>query len=333
MRFASAQGTVQVTAGNQSVIVADGIPSIPESCQADQLMAWAMDHQPDVRLPEHVVDVDLSDLVSIPQIMAGRPIFLESLDRDKLFASKREWLKKRFPSIPKFLGALAEEVDSKSPTQDAGLRTADSAPSFLQLLLESGDLRQIVYPVGPVLTDPNFLLGVAQAHGFDRAWFSRFILLPDRSYSKQQGMVSGVDALEKWLSECRALQNICDSAKRCDVLWENTRAMGEYLETTRALLWVCIQDGMLIVPDDHKVEILDLLREQVALAYECKELAWHLDLSKPNDCSGCDEYFLKLIQAIKDITDCERKIEQKRATFDPTYHGELSRQRKRSFGI
>ncbi len=42
-------------------------------------------------------------------------------------------------------------------------------------------------------------------------------------------MVSGVDALEKWLSECRALQNICDSAKRCDVLWENTRAMGDVL--------------------------------------------------------------------------------------------------------
>lgn len=134
-----------------------------------------------------------------------------------------------------------------------------------------------------------------------------------KAHLKQPGMLFGIDALEKWREECRDFHKTHTITRSGRSILEQSRALGEYLEHTRTLAWLCTKNGTYQVPAEHKTDMLTLLKRQVEKAHVCKLMAWHLTLNQPKNFAGCDEYFLKLIQAIEDITECEEQITKYRS--------------------
>ena len=80
-------------------------------------------------------------------------------------------------------------------------------------------------------------------------------------------MVFGLASLEKWLLECRKIQSLCESGGETDALFEYPQAMAEYIELTRALAWLCCQNGKLQVAAEHREALLDLFQGQVKGAH------------------------------------------------------------------
>ncbi len=310
VRFESDKGSREVMADQRSMVIAGDFPSIPESCRADQLMSWTEGRKSLFLSNDLTAWQEMDKLLEerpLPIPFPGQPLELDSMNYIKFIEDKRDWSRKQFPSISRFLDALVREMNSRLSIQEA-----ESLPSHHRLLLESGDLHRIVYPVGPIFADPSRLMGVAQACGF---YTPRLIqAVPNMaSYSQKQRTLQGVAALEMWLSDCRMLQRTSDCRGGFEILWKNTWAMGDYLETSRALLWLGIQTGMLDVPDDHKTNILDLLREQVTAAYTCKEMAWHFLFSQHQDSSGRDDpYWAKLKRltgTIEEVIEREKQLD------------------------
>ena len=108
------------------------------------------------------------------------------------------------------------------------------------------------------------------------------------------------------MAECRKSQKACNSEKDVDTICEYSHAIGNYLENTRTLVWMCIENRKLKVAATHETRTLELLKQQVSTACECKRLAWFFSQSKTVTDSMHKEYQSMIVHLI----ECEQEIQQ-----------------------
>ena len=318
VRLASDQGSVQVNAGHGSTLRAQAEPTEPVACDVGLLMAWAGERE-NMASVAATAGLELDKLLEeMPLSFASpsQPIALESLDYNAWVESKREWFKVQFPWIFELQEALKEKVLLAT---DAQLLATTAVPDYPELLLQTGDIWQIVYPerlyrIIPVF-DANSLLAVAEEYDerdVHKTKVSQLVAMASQNRLAQHETAFGMVALERWVKESRRVRTACIDDKDVKVLCESSQSIGEYLENTRALLWLSIQNDQLQIPLPHKHVVLSLLEQQVSSAYLCKGTAWRMSLTKANECSGTDEYLQGLTEAIEKIKDCELKISEHR---------------------
>ncbi|MCP4256962.1 MAG: hypothetical protein GY774_05475 [Planctomycetes bacterium] len=302
VRFESEKGLVEVASGQISKIIAQSVPTSPVSCNTIELTAWATGSKPVPILDQAMLAQEAYDITDL-LLVTPEPMSLESVDYEQWVEQKREWFTQQFPWI--FVLQKALTTDDRRLTTDI---------DYPELLISSGDIWQIVYPerfyrIIPTI-DPNLLLTVAEECKLANTWRSEVVASADWNHLKQNDMAFGKAALDKWLADCRRIQKSYDDWKSAESVWEHSLALGEFLENTRALIWLCIQNDILKVPSEKKTEILLLLQEQVIAAYTCKKSTWHLSLSTIADCSDRESHLRKLIKAIESITDYEQQINE-----------------------
>jgi len=107
VRFKSEKGTVKVTAGQTSEIVDQSAPSIPLSCNAIELIAWA---KGSYKAGSALAKTELNpDPWNLPLSFEEKLIVLAETDYKQWVEQKREWFKKDFPWIFELKDALARE--------------------------------------------------------------------------------------------------------------------------------------------------------------------------------------------------------------------------------
>ena len=298
VHFESDMGTaIQVTAGKQSVIGNNGIPSPPAQCQADQLMAWATgEKQSAIADPSSGEEFNkLVEELPLPVSYPGRPIDLQSLDYDQWIEEKREWFMGQFPWIFEVQNALAKkEIDVNYP----------------DLLIRSGDVWQIVYPhhfyrqIAVVQKDG--LSKVANTYQLDSTWVDQIISQAAKNADLPSLQIFfDEEALNQWLALARQVERSCDDTVRLNVLCEYSMIKSQYLENTRTLAWLCVQNGTFPAASGQKEALLDLLDQQTTSAYQAGQAAWHL--SQTEDPST-EEQLQGLITLVQAIIDNEQPI-------------------------
>ena len=314
VRFESSEGSVDVGAGFQSTLQAQSRPSSPTRCDAKSLLAWANGNETHPAIEKSLVDSEYTQIVeTLPLQLSypGRPIDLESLDYEEWVESEREWFRGQFPWIFELQEALVEKASLAASHQSLATATV---PDYPELLIEAGDIWQIVYPHRfyrqiPVFQKDNFSK-VASSCGLDRSWLGRAPSEPARRTDPSDSQVFfGEEALKQWLSLAREVERDCDNQARVDELSEYCLVNSEYLENNRVLLWLSMQNNKFTVATEHETGILQLLQQQVVAAYSCKKAAWHLDQLKTKDSSTRKSYQREILDAIVEIIGYEEEIQ------------------------
>jgi hypothetical protein len=304
--FESDLGEVVVLAGHKSQLRAQSKPTEPLACNANQLIAWASEagSQIQAQIEGNLLD-DMTDLLneslaSILYSSVSQPIDLESLDYDEFVESKRKWFKMQFPWI----------FELKKVLNDKGIDV-----DYPELLIKTGDIWQIVYPerayrIIPVIY-PNSLLAVAEEYGLDKKVCSQLVLSARQYHTIQSNMAFGLAALEKWLADCRRIQSSCIGTKDIESLYESSQAIGEYLENTIAMVWLCMQNNICSISLEHRGTLLRLLEEAVVDAFDVRT-SLRLKSVCSDSLSGFDEYIRcidQLVTTLKVINDYEAKLD------------------------
>ena len=110
------------------------------------------------------------------------------------------------------------------------------------------------------------------------------------------------------LHRTRKLQNLCEIGGETSALHEYSQAMAEYLEHTRALAWLSVQNGHLSVAAEHRQEMLSLLWMQVKGAHAIRNACSKIPIRDSGD-STLAIYQGEIVAAIMVIMECERGIE------------------------
>jgi predicted anti-sigma-YlaC factor YlaD len=302
VRFESAKGMAQVTAGHRSTVRAQSQPTEPVACNAESLVAWATGSEGLPPVPEMLPGQDwakLADELFVPLSYPGRPIDLGTLDHDQWIKSKRGWFKGQFPWIFEFQEAMID---------DYRLQSID-IPDYPLLLLQSGDIWQIRYPHhlygGIPLRDTDSVLRMMKRYGLDGDW--HLTKGPDQETTEGRSSDHlGQAALKQWMVACRDLQYDCGHSDQLEELCEYSLAAGRYLENTRVLAWLCVQHGG--YPIGTSPELLQSLAEIVRTAFGCQDIAWQLERSREQIPSQCQELLQKLMQSIELISAREELI-------------------------
>jgi len=298
VRFESTQGVaVQVTAGKQSVIATIGVPSQPVQCQAEELMAWA---QPSTAGPFSGPELDkYVGRLPLPVSYPGRPTHLKSLDYDQWIEAEREWFKAQFPWIFRILNELA--TSNQQPATDL---------DYPELLIQTGDIWQIVYPDRfyrqiAVFQKDN-LVKITNAYQLESIQLDRIIA---QAASSRRGAISqlffGESALHQWLTLARKVERACDSVGGINPLCEYSMVASQYLENTRILAWLCVENGTLLVTSAKREALLDLLEKQITSAYQAGQAAWHLS---KKECNSTGAQIRRLVTSIEAIRENEKKM-------------------------
>jgi hypothetical protein len=124
-------------------------------------------------------------------------------------------------------------------------------------------------------------------------------------------MALGLAALEKWLADCRRIQSSCIGTKDIESLYESSQAIGEYLENTIEMVWLCMQNTICSISLEHRGTLLRLLEEAVVDAFAVRT-SLRLKSVCSDSLSGSDEYIRcidQLVTTLKVINDYEAKLD------------------------
>ena len=127
VRFASDRGSANVTAGHISRIGSNLGPTIPVTCDAEELTAWATQHKHESTVTLSEPDLDLGYLPL--SFLGTEPIALEEVDYNGWVEENRDWFRQQFPWIFQLKEALAEK----------GINV-----DYPELLVTTGDIWQFV---------------------------------------------------------------------------------------------------------------------------------------------------------------------------------------------
>jgi hypothetical protein len=293
--FESEEGIVNVAGGQKSEIVGQSAPSIPLSCNIDELTAWATGYKPNTALVQDRPNgIDL--YLALP--LGLDPIVLAETDYDYWVEQKRNWFEQEFPWIFQLKEALAKE----------GIEV-----DYPELLIQTGDIWQFVYvsnlPNRFCFPDFNSLLKAASAYDFDKEWLlanvrhAKYALI--RQILSGSGC-SGLEALEQWKECCESLQT--PSEQDCQAWWRSFNA-NLYITETRSLIWFAVRNSRYNLTDKQCTEVLALLQEEVTAAYNSKnDLLCPLE-EQESSCNGDKSESIKqIIESISVIYDCEKKL-------------------------
>jgi ferric-dicitrate binding protein FerR (iron transport regulator) len=299
VRFESENGGVEVPAGHVSEIVAHSAPTAPVSCDAVKITAWAASRQIKTTLAQLRTTSDTYDVTDLWATAGSGPIDLEAIDYRDWVEEERDWFKREFPWIFQLKDALAQE------------NTKDDYP---QLLIQSGDIWQFVYPPAspsrvPILNRDS-LIKAAARYGFGKQWLVKNVPGARSAIASCGGAKEkfiGLEAFEKWASR---LKGDRQSLRELDseVLLYSLHA-GTYLANTKTLLWLSVKNGKLAFRRRDKAKILALVRAEVDAANdltgEIIRLVW---ASRSQPCEHYWELADKIIEDITLITRIEKKI-------------------------
>lgn len=288
VQFESEKGVVKVSAGQASRIAGQSDPSIPISCNTEELTAWATGYK-----AKHTLAQAESNNYPLELTLSLRkePIILEEIDYTTWIEQKRSWFKQNFPWIFQLKDALAKkgiEVD------------------YPELLIKSGDVWQFVYlDVSPArfsVIDVNSLINTASDYGFGKQDLFEAIPLT-KSYTGDMNVKSrlfGLDAFSKWVT---CLEDVRNSSKELD--WDTllySLHASTYLINTKTLAWLSIKNSTSTYGARDSSGLLLLLQEEVQGAYNCVETLKLAATSQHRSCSPeyCEalEHILKNTKVI-----------------------------------
>ena len=306
VRFESSQGRVDVRAGFQSTLQAQSRPSTPTRCDAESLLAWAngAESNPAIERPQVYSEyANFAEMLPLQLSYPGRPIDLESIDYEEWVESKRVWFKGQFPWIFELNEALMEKA--LLATSHQSLTTA-TVPDYPELLIETGDIWQIVYPHRFYWKIPTIrkesLLRVARTYELGSSWLG-YILPEAGEETHLSNPVShdGENALAQWIALARECERTCDDKDKLCELYEYSAAISKYLSNTRTLVWLDLQSGN----SDGKDVRLHALERQVASAWQIGRRAWEQQHAENG---SVEERIQSLVASIKDIQDIEKHL-------------------------
>jgi len=290
VRFESQKGIVNVAAGQKSEIAGQSAPSIPLSCNTDELTAWATGYKPNTALAQDKSnDIDLYLALSL----RTDPIVLAETDYSYWVNEKRNWFKKDFPWIFELKDALAKErIEADYP----------------ELLIRSSDVWQFVclqrFPGRFSVPDFESLLKTAVSYGFDEEWLLENVpiakLIQDKSLLSENP--TGLDALDQLLKYAKGTEAIPYYLYPADA--------GVYLTETRSLIWFAINAGQLNLTDEQLGKILDLLQQEVITATNCSNVLLYPEDEKKKPLCGdvCETPEMKMAGYIEMIKATEKKV-------------------------
>ncbi|MCG8697650.1 MAG: hypothetical protein MI922_06310 [Bacteroidales bacterium] len=128
------------------------------------------------------------------------------------------------------------------------------------------------------------------------------------NHSPHPGNALGIEALKAWLRESKNTRASLYEKKRVEALVSYTQAIADYLENTRAIAWLTLQNNDW--QPINKAELLDLFQQQVELVHNCKAILTRL---KPytNESPSCpDGHIRDLELTIEELIVCETKIRE-----------------------
>ncbi len=301
VRFESSEGKVNVGAGHKSVLRAQAAPTAPSACHVESLVAWARRGETPPPIAPSAVDADFARFVEgLPLELSspGRPVDLEAIEYDAFVENMRPWFRRHFPWIWELQTVL---------------RNKDINTDYPDLLLKTDAIWQIVYPeqlqrIIPVM-DPNSLFALAREYDLGRALLHQLMTTSRQSQVPEHGTAFGQSALERWLAECRKIHDTCLSDKDAEATYEYPRAIGEYIENTRTLVWLYLQTDRGEVAGARKAQLLELLQKEVQAARIYNQMAWHLNLCRTPRHFPRDQV-LQLTETVAELVECERRIRE-----------------------
>jgi len=292
VRFKSENGVVNVATGQTSEIVGQSSPSIPLSCNTDELTAWATGYKPGPALAQVKSNTDPWDL---PTSLRRDPIVLDETDYDRWVEWERDWFKQEFPWIFQLKEALAKEgIEADYP----------------ELLIETGDVWQFVcLDISPArfsVINPDSLLNIASNYGFDKQWLLENV--PAVKYAIEKPILTnntpaGLKAFEQWL---KYLDETNELEPPTPIYLFRA---SKYLAETRSLIWFTVRDGQYDLTSQERIEILGLLQEEVTAACQCQnDDMYPLDEQEKSSCDEdisktADERIVGYINTIKAVEE------------------------------
>ena len=291
VRFESDKGSVSVTAGYISEVVADSYPTTPIGCDADELTAWATgcEHKP--ALTQSEPDLDFG--YPLASFLRKKPIVLKDTDYDGWTEENRDWFKQQFPWIFQLKEALAKE----------GVEV-----DYPELLMKTGDVWQFICletsPARFSMINPNSLCQAAADYGFDKQWLqnnapiamsatARFTSLDDSCVSQE--------TFERWLQYVEGEVEPPTPFYSYDA--------GKYMANTRSLIWFAVTDGKYDLTDEERASVVVLLQEEVTAACECQQDAlYSWETTKPSCDNACQAPCAGIIAYIEAIQAAEERI-------------------------
>jgi ferric-dicitrate binding protein FerR (iron transport regulator) len=292
VQLKSRKGEVSVGAGQLSQIVNQSAPKKPVVCDTDKLTAWAKDSKP--ILVQVKSNNDNSWQLPLSSLKP-EPINLDSTNYKFWVEEKRDWFSKNFPWIFELKNALAKEgIEADYP----------------ELLIKSNDVWQFMclnkarIPARFSLPDCDSLLKTVIFYDFDKEWLLKNIPSAKVALGQtplMQSALTGPKAFDQWLKyakeEEKAPPPYYYSADAC-----------KYLVETRSLIWFAVRNGKLDLTDIQRVEVLDLLQQEVTAACDCQNNI--LYLASEQKTSYCrDECQINcIVNSIKKIEQTEKNI-------------------------
>ncbi len=281
VQFESEKGVVKVSAGQTSRIAGQSAPSIPISCNTEELTAWATGYKAKHTLTQAESN-NYPGEFTLP--LRKEPIILEEIDYTTWIEQKRGWFKQNFPWIFQLKDALDKE----------GIKV-----DYQTLLIETGDVWQFVYlDVSPAkfsLIDVNSLINTASDYGFGEQ--DLFEAIPSAKSAKGDMNVKsglfGLDALSKWIT---CFEDVQKSSEELD--WDTllySLHASTYLINTKTLAWLSIRNKTSTYEPRDCRALLLLLQQEVQAAYNCVET---LKLAATSQYRSCSPQYCEALEHI-----------------------------------
>ena len=285
------KGSVNVTAGYVSELVADSCPTTPIACDADELTAWATGcgHKPALAHNESELDLGYPPV----SFFGKNPIVLEDTDYDSWTEENRDWFKQQFPWVFQLKEALAKE----------GIEV-----DYPELLIKTGDVWQFICletsPARFSMINTGSLLQIASDYGFDELWLRNnapIAMSVTTEPTSLEDSLIGRGTFERWL------QYVKDEAEPPTPFYSYDA--GKYIANTRSLIWFAVTDGKYDLTDQERDEVAVLLQEEVAAACECQHDAlYSWETTKPSCDNACQAPRAGTIAYIEAIQAAEERI-------------------------
>lgn len=294
VKFESDESSVNVKAGQQSSLFANSAPTIPSSCDAAKLTAWAAGCKAGTALAKTELNPAPWD---IPLSFGEKPIVLAETDYKQWVEQKREWFKKDFPWIFELKDALTRE----------GI-----AVDYPELLIKSGDVRQFVclqrFPARFSVPDFNSLVKTVVSYGFGKEWLLKNVftarIVQNKSLLSQNP--TGQAAFEQWFEY---LDETNESGPPALIY---SFYASKYLTNTRSLIWFAAKGGKYDLTKEEHTKVLTLLQEEVTAACECQsDVLYPSEEQKSYSCENkCQDSVDNIIGHIEAMKTVEEKMSE-----------------------
>jgi ferric-dicitrate binding protein FerR (iron transport regulator) len=261
IKFENKNGSVNVKAGQKSMLTANAKPQLPVRCDTELLTAWATGYEPNAELAVAKALISNESDLEWPWPVEREQIVLNEIDYDCWAKEKQDWFISEFPWIFQLQNALVKE----------GIEI-----DYLKLLIQSGDIWQFSYakiqPSHFSALSSNSLLKAVSNYGLDKQWLLNNVTATKYVLEKpilSQNVPNVIKAFEEWY---RIFENLKQSSNGVDYdILEHLFRASVYLANTRSLIWFAVKDGNYILTDKERSEILILLQQQVNAAIACQE--------------------------------------------------------------